>query len=225
MEVEIRHILTQMENAKITRLGGIDFHRGLLADKPIVLALCGVGKVNAAHAASMMTTHFEIDCMINVGVAGGIGPNIGIGDVVISSRLVQHDFDISASGSGYLAGQMPGNDDLFWQADKSLADAAKAAAAEVLASNRVHLGPVATGDQFINQSEVKAKIWDLFAPLCVEMEGAAMAQICAIAGTPFVAIRAISDKADGEAHEDFPTFVEEMASISSAIVIKMLMRL
>jgi adenosylhomocysteine nucleosidase len=222
MDVEIRSILSRMEEVEAKTIGGIQMHTGKLGKKPVVLALCGVGKVYAAHAVSIVTTHFNTTSIINVGVAGGIAPEVEIGDIVLSTDLVQHDFDASATGSGWLKGQIPYLDSPFFKSGEALVRAAKTAAKSVMPPEKIHIGRIATGDQFINKSETKKEIWQTFTPLCVEMEGAAMAQICALANIPFIAIRAISDKADGTAHHDFPAFVEETAAISSAIVIKML---
>jgi len=221
MEVEIKTIKSHMQDAVTKTIGGIDFYQGKLAGKPVVLAKCGVGKVFAAHAASIITSHFPATSVINVGVAGGIAPEVNIGDVVLSSQLVQHDVDVTAFG--YALGRVPSSDDVFWQACKKLVDIGQKAAEEALpADKKLHIGAVATGDQFIHSPEAKDGIWSNFKALCAEMEGAAIAQICHVANIPFVAIRAISDKADGTAHEDFPAFVNETAEISAALLMNML---
>ena len=220
MAIEIKHIHAKMQGITKSTIGGIDFYEGTLAGKKVLLALCGVGKVNAAHAASMMVTHFKTKCVINVGIAGGIAPQVGIGDVVIASSLVQHD--VEATAFGYALGQVAGTAEAFWQACEELVKKAESAAKEHMQeSKKLHTGTIATGDQFIHAPEAKESIWNNFSTLCVEMEGAAMAQVCTIAKVPFVAIRAISDKADGTAHEDFPTFAAETAELSSAIVMDM----
>jgi len=140
--------------------------------------------------------------------------------VVVSTALVQHDVD--AGGFGYALGQVPGADDPFWPACEELVEIAKGAGKATLQDDRkLHIGSIATGDQFIHAPAVKEGIWSNFKPLCVEMEGAAIAQVCEIAKTPFVAIRAISDRADGTAHDDFPRFAQETAVTSAAIVMTM----
>lgn len=222
MEVEIRNILAQMDNVKTKNIARVDYHQGELNGKPVLVALCGVGKVNAAHATSVMVANFKVDGIINVGVAGGIGSAVDIGDVVVSNDLVQHDVDVQAFD--YERGQVPGHPFAYFSADADLVAAAKKAGDDVLLvhGRKLHIGRIATGDQFIASPEVKAGIAENFNALAVEMEGAAIAQICALTGTPFVVIRAISDKADGTAHEDFPAFVEQTAQISAAIVAKMM---
>ena len=221
MTVEIEGILAAMTNVSTTSTAGTTFHQGQLAGKNVVLARCGIGKVFAAHAASIVTSHFPVANVINVGVAGGIAPELSIGDVVVSAALVQHD--VEATAFGYALGQVPGSGNAFWQCCQNLICIAQEAAAKTLPSDKkLYTGNIATGDQFIHAPQVKNDIWNNFKPLCVEMEGAAIAQICQTAGIPFVAIRAISDKADGTAHEDFPAFVEETAEISAALVIDMI---
>jgi len=220
MEVEIRNILGQMKEVTTHTIGQLDFHQGKLAGKPVVVARCGIGKVNAAHCASIMVTNFDVTGIINTGVAGGISPDVNIGDVVISSDLVQHD--IEATEFGYSTGQIPGMDSPYIIACKNLMkNAEKAGEATLSQGKTLHIGRVATGDQFIASPTAKDVIWKNHQALCTEMEGAAIAQICLITSTPFVAIRAISDKADGTANEDFPAFVEETAVTSAKIVMDM----
>ncbi|MCL2170243.1 MAG: 5'-methylthioadenosine/S-adenosylhomocysteine nucleosidase, partial [Defluviitaleaceae bacterium] len=150
MEVEIKHILAKMQDVTEKSIGGIIFHLGLLEDRPVVVARCGVGKVHAAHAASVMTTHFDVSQVVNVGVAGGIAPEVEIGDVVIATGLVQHDVDVG--DFGYPRGQVPGTPELFWGACQNLTSLTKEIADKVLENtgNKCHIGKMATGDQFIH---------------------------------------------------------------------------
>ncbi|MCL2575647.1 MAG: 5'-methylthioadenosine/adenosylhomocysteine nucleosidase [Defluviitaleaceae bacterium] len=225
MEVEIRNILDKMENIKTKNIGNVDYYQGELGGRSVLVALCRVGKVNAAHATSIMIANFDVTGIINVGVAGGISADVGIGDVVVSSDLVQHDVD--ATTFGYALGHVPSLDDAFFAADGALVNATKKAGENVLAKygRKLHIGRIATGDQFIASPIDKVMIEGNFGALAVEMEGAAIAQVCTLTNTPFVVIRAISDKADGTAHEDFPAFVDETAQISAAIVMDMVSNL
>jgi len=226
MEVEIKCLLERMEIVEVKEVGSIKFHWGTLCGASVLVAQCRVGKVNAAHATSVMLTNFDVKSIINVGVAGAVGAELNIGDVVVGTALVQHD--VAATDFGYALGQVPGTEGPFFGACEDLVKTAEKAGSEVLASpdfgggsRKLHVGRIATGDQFISSADKKAVIWNEFGALCAEMEGAAMAQVCNLMNVPFVAIRAISDKADGTAHEDFPAFVQETAKISSAIVMKM----
>jgi len=222
MEVEIRNILAQMTDISTKNIANVDYHQGELGDKPVLVALCRVGKVNAAHTTSVMIANFNVSGIINVGVAGGIGGDVEIGDVVVSTDLVQHDVD--ATTFGYALGHVPSLSETFFTADDALCESAKKAGENILANHgrKLHMGRIATGDQFIASPADKNSILENFGALAVEMEGAAIAQVCVLTNTPFVVIRAISDKADGTAHEDFPAFVEQTAQISAAIVTEMI---
>ena len=222
MNIEIEGILTQMSNVTTTSAAGINFHQGNLNGKPVVLACCGVGKVNAALCTQAMIDRFPVRAIINLGVAGAIDNALNIKDVVISRHLVQHDFDITAGGN-----RRPGEiSDLGVElvADATLITAATAACQKVLAESgsKAHVAVIATGDQFIADKTVKQRISDIFGAYCVEMEGGAIAQVCLLNNVPFVVIRAISDKADGSAEQDFMEFVAQAAENSTKIVSAMI---
>jgi len=222
MNIEIEGILTQMSNVTTTSAAGINFHQGNLNGKPVVLACCGVGKVNAALCTQAMIDRFPVRAIINLGVAGAIDNALNIKDVVISRHLVQHDFDITAGGN-----RRPGEiSDLGVElvADATLITAATAACQKVLAESgsKAHVAVIATGDQFIADKGKKDRIRELFSPLCVEMEGAAIAQACYLNNMPFVVIRSISDGSDDDADVSFEKFVHIAAENSSLIVEELL---
>jgi len=218
MEIEIETILSKMSHVEEKVVCGVRLHKGQLAGKDVVVALCGIGKVNAAHATSIILSAFDISCIINTGVAGGADANVDIGDVVVSSYFVQHDFNVHLE---YAYGQVPGMESAYYSANASLVNLAKATCDKVLQESKAHVGRIATGDQFVNSKEAKEAIYKKFSPLCVEMEGAAIAHICTLTDTPFVGIRAVSDKADGTADEDFAAFARKAANISAEIVMEM----
>jgi len=220
MQIEIEGLLADMQDVDVTTAAGLSFHQGKLADKDVVVACCGIGKVNAAMCAQAMVDRFPLLCLINLGVAGAISNELNIKDVVISKHLVQHDFDITSAG--HEPGFVP-NLGIEIPADQNLAKAAFAACQEVLAqgNNKAHIAPIATGDQFVAHKDIKRRVSDVFNAYCVEMEGAAIAQVCHHNGLPFVVIRAISDKADGSAEMDFADFVAAAADNSIKIVKRM----
>jgi len=222
MAVEVDGLLAIMENTDKTTIGGMNFYAGEIAGKWAVVARCGVGKVHAAMCAQTMIVTFPLVAMVNLGAAGAIDNTLNIGDVVVSSDLVHHD--ARATTFGYEIGQIPGLDVLAFVSDKRLVKSAMAAYDAIFASgiNRAHHGRISTGDQFINSMEQKQQIWSDFAALCVEMEGAAIAQVCYLNNIPFVAIRAISDRADGSAEVDFAKFIEQAAENSIRVVTKMM---
>ncbi|MCL2396671.1 MAG: 5'-methylthioadenosine/adenosylhomocysteine nucleosidase [Defluviitaleaceae bacterium] len=220
MDVEIEGIVAKMTEITTTNAAGMAFHQGSLAGRRVVVAKCRVGKVNAAMCAQAMVDKFAVAAVINLGVAGAVYDGLNIGDVVVSKNLAQHDFDVT------FADRPPGfipELGVYFVADEKLATAAFDACHEVFlgSGNRAHMGTIATGDQFIADRAAKDRIWEHFEAYCVEMEGAAIAQVCQLNNIPFVVIRAISDKADGSAHADFSEFVAMAADNSAKIVTRL----
>ena len=218
MQVEIDGLLAKMDRISTEIIAGMDFHIGKFNGADVVVAKCRVGKVNAAMCAQAMIDRFSINSLINLGVAGGLLSSLKIGDVVVSQDLVQHDVD--ACAFGYKIGEIPGLVLSSFPANEKMIETAIGICLEVLAENGndAKVGRIATGDQFVTDKIVKKHILDTFGAYCVEMEGAAIAQVCYLNKIPFVAIRAISDNADGSAEEDFLNFVERAAQNSSKIV-------
>ncbi|MFT4108403.1 5'-methylthioadenosine/adenosylhomocysteine nucleosidase [Propionicimonas sp.] len=202
------------------RVAGRDFHTGRLCGRDVVLALSGVGKVAAASTATLLAQ--QASAVIMVGTAGGLGASVGPGDVVVASELLQHDLDARPLWERWV---VPSLELARIPADRALT-AALAAAAEVvvgqhrpdlaalgLADPHWHLGLVASGDVFVATSELSDALRrDLPDVLAVEMEGAAIAQVCHTAGVPFAVARTISDRADADALIDFPKFLREVAA-------------
>ncbi|MDR2182553.1 MAG: 5'-methylthioadenosine/adenosylhomocysteine nucleosidase [Clostridiales bacterium] len=224
LSVEIEGLLEKMEIGDIHTIGGLVYYTGEIAGKNVVLARCGVGKVNAAMCAQAMKLGFSVSAVINLGAAGAIDNALNIGDVVVATDLVHHD--VNAGSFGYKPGQLPGMDVLAFSADKRLSELAVRACNAAFEQGgipcTVHHGRIATGDQFIEDAATKQHILEEFGALCVEMEGAAIAQVCHQNKTPFVAIRAISDKADGSAQANFDEFVTQAAENSARSVMEMI---
>ena len=199
---------------QIVTQAGRQFRQGYWRKQPAILARSGVGKVAAATTATILIERFGAEKIIFTGVAGGVGEGVQIGDVVVGTHTVQHDMDASPLFPRF---EIPLYHQALFEADPplehSLVQAAKAYAATRSPTFRVHRGLIASGDQFIHRIEqVTALRQALPSVLCVEMEGAAVAQVCQDYGVPFVAIRTISDRADAKAHQDFPQFLREVAS-------------
>lgn len=216
-EVEI--LRDKMEIEKTETVAGMEFYKGTLDGEEIVLVQSGVGKVNAAACTQILVDHFDVDYLINSGVAGGTHPDITVGDIVISTDTVQHDVDVTAFGEE--PGIISRMDTSYFEADEKLINLAQAASEKLTDDINVFQGRIASGDQFIADAEVQAKIMENFAPYAVEMEGAAIAHVAHLNEVPFVIIRSISDDASGEAdvkYEDFlplaaknaTTMIEEM---------------
>lgn len=217
MEEEVEILKSKMEITQIVESAGMTFYKGTLHGQEIVLARSGVGKVNAAVCAQLMITLFNVDYLINSGVAGTLNKDLDQGDIVISTDAVQHDFDVTALGDPL--GEISRLGITYFEADEKLIDVSKKAANNIkLKDVAVVEGRVASGDQFIAGGPVADKIQKHFAPSAVEMEGAAIAHVAYLNNVPYVIIRAISDKADGGADLSYPEFLEIAAKNASLLI-------
>jgi len=220
MEAEVSLLKSRLDIISAKQIAGIDFYMGKLSGKNVVVSRCRIGKVNAAICAQILIDMYGVDCVINTGVAGAISHDLDIGDIVISSDLVHHDFD--TSGVGDVKYVNPSMDESFFKADERLQAVAEKACATALGYQRAYVGRIATGDQFVMEDEIKTRLYDDLGAMCVEMEGAAIAQTCYLNNVPFVVIRSISDKADNSAQMSFEMFVDEAANNSAMVVEGML---
>ena len=196
MEEEVRELIADMQECEMNEKASMKFYKGKLYGKDAVVVQSGIGKVNAAICTQILADCYHVDEVINTGVAGSLDAEINIGDIVISTDAVHHDMDVSALGDP--VGQVPRMDVFAFPADKELAEKAMQANKKANPEIRTFMGRVASGDQFISK---KAK--------CTEMEGAAIAHGAYLNHIPYVIIRAISDKADGTAQVDYPTFEKQ----------------
>jgi len=220
MAEELEQLLEALTEVRVRERGAFTLYGGTLSGKQVLVAQCGVGKVNAAALAQILVLE-GVTHIIFTGVAGGLAPGLAVGDIVVSTDAVQHDVDVRALG--YALGEVPG-ETLAWAADETLRRAALLAA-EALGEVRVAAGRVLSGDQFIADRERARTLHNLFGGLCAEMEGAAVAQVCSRAGVGFVIIRSLSDSADGGAQIDFRAFTPLAARRAKAVVLGMLARL
>ena len=203
MDVEVATLKAKMENVAVATHAASSYYEGVLEGCPAVVVQCGVGKVNAAMCAQILCSVYGVTHIVNTGIAGSLCAELDIGDLVISSDAMYHDFD--CVHFGYEMGRVPGMDVVAFPADKALADAALAAA-ETINPGHCRTGRVASGDLFVAEKTKKNAIIEKTGALCTEMEGAAIAHTAYRNGVPFVIIRAISDKADDSAEMDYPTF-------------------
>ena len=221
MQVEVEILLGRMENKTARTVAGSEFYEGTLEGLPAVVVQCGVGKVNAALCAQILSSCFGVTHLVNTGIAGSLCAQLDIGDLVVSQDAMYHDFD--CVHFGYPFGRVPGMDVTAFPADETLA-AYAFAAAEAVNPGHTRIGRVASGDQFVASREAKERIVELTKALCTEMEGTAIAQTAYRNGIPFVILRAISDKADDSAQMDYPTFETAAAKHCAALVEEMLMQ-
>ena len=212
MEIEVNRIKEQMEDVSVTDKAGMSFFEGKWNGNDVVVVRSGIGKVNAAVCAQILADTFHADAIINTGIAGSLKNEINIGDIVLSTDVIQHDMD--AQGFGYAPGVIPQMEVSDFQADEKLIELAKKCCAEVCPDIQVFTGRVVSGDQFISDKKKKEWLSSQCEGLCAEMEGAAIAQASYLNHVPFLIIRAISDKADDSATMDYPEF-EAMAAENS----------
>lgn len=218
--VELKELMTELSEIEEANMS---FFKGKLIDKEVVLVECGIGKVNSSVCATLLINQFKCEKIIFTGVAGGIDEDIEIGDIVISTDLIQHDFDTTAFGSA--PGEIPRMKTSIFVADETLRVLAKESSLEIFDESKVREGRIVSGDQFISSAEKIKWLRETFNASAAEMEGASIAQVCYLFETPFVILRAISDKANHDAKVDFPSFVKLAAKNSKEIVCKMLEKL
>ena len=219
MDLEVDALKEKMTGVTITTRARMDFYEGKLNHADVVVVRCGIGKVNAALCVQILADLFDVTHVINTGVAGSLNAALDIGDILISRDVIHHDVDVRIFG--YPLGEVPQLGTRAFPAEETMAELAVELCGQVNPDIRVKLGRVVSGDQFISDSEVKARLIEEFQADCTEMEGASIAQGAWLNGLPFLIIRAISDKADDSAQMDYPTF-ERAAAVHSARLVEAL---
>lgn len=204
MPEEVAKLKELMHVIEVTEIARMEFYKGTFHEKEIVVVQSGIGKVNAALCTQILVDRFQVDTVINTGVAGSLDARIDIGDIVISTDVVHHDMDTSEIGDPY--GQVPGLDVFAFPVEQRLVDLCKKLNEKVNPDIKTFTGRIVSGDQFVSAPERKNIIIERFQPLCTEMEGAAIAHAAYLNNISCVIIRAISDKADNSAQMDFPSF-------------------
>ena len=207
MEEEVAHLKEAMQVEKTVERAAMTFVKGKLDGKDVVVVRSGIGKVNAGICAQILADLFEVDTLINTGVAGSLDAALDIGDIVISTDAVQHDLDVSALGDP--VGQIPRMDTFAFPADERLVQLAVQANEEANPEIHTFTGRVVSGDQFVSDGAVKERLVTQFQAKCTEMEGAAIAQAAYLNKISCVIIRAISDKADNSSTMDYAAFEKQ----------------
>ena len=214
MKIEAEAISASLTDVKVESVSGIEFTSGKLHGKEIVLAVCGIGKVFAAICTEAMILRYAPTLIINSGVAGTLTDKLSIGDIAIAKSLVQHDMDTSALGDP--VGLISGINKIYFDADEKAVRTFERVTAAVGANSVC--GTIASGDQFMSDTEKKNLIKTRFDAIACEMEGAAIAHVAFINNTPFAVLRAISDSASGDAQMEYPKFVAMAAERSHKII-------
>jgi adenosylhomocysteine nucleosidase len=222
MQEELAAVLALLPDEHKHAAGGRDYWVGHLHGQEVVAVLSGIGKVAAATTATALIERFGIARIVFTGVAGGLAPGVNRGDVVLADAFLQHDLDASPLFPRY---EVPLYGIDRFGTDAALSDQLAAAVRQALHGARLHRGLVVSGDRFV-ASAAESQLLQRALPeaLAVEMEGAAFAQVCHDYGVPFAAVRTVSDRADDEAHGDFLSFIDEVASRHSAAIVEAFLR-
>ena len=219
MQMEVDNLKEAMENQTITQVSGISFVSGTIGNVEVVAAVCGVGKVFAAICAEAMILKFDVEMVINIGVAGTLTKDLGVLDVAVATQVMQHDMDTSALGDP--VGLISGINQIFFETDEKM----RTIMCECLKDKGVKYlpGTIATGDLFVHDTEKKAQIRERFGAIAAEMEGGSIGHVCFVNQVPFLVLRAISD-GDGGAM-DYQTFAEKAAMVSIEVVLEFIERI
>lgn len=216
MDVEVNAVKDKIQGKTVSTISGIEFVCGFIENVTVCVACCSPGKVNAAICTQAMIDNFDVDKIINIGVACSLSPDVVIKNVVIATDACEYDIDISALGEPY--GFINGLNTIKIKADEDLSE--KLARTAINYGEKIHRGTVASGDTFIASTKLKQFLVDEFGAICGEMEGGAIAHTCAANNIPFAILRSISDGGDENSQMDYPTFKKIAADISTAIIIE-----
>ncbi len=223
MSNEVDLLLKKAEIDHVDRIGNVDFNVGTLCGQPVVIAQAGIGKILSSAGTAAMLNNYDISQIIFTGIAGGVGDETHLMDVVIATKLVQHDYG-QITNAGFEWSEGDTGEGGYYACDEGLVEEAFRAAENVVGPDRVYKGVIASGDQFVASEEYVKKLQDDFNAIACEMEGASIALVCTQYDVPFVVIRTMSDKADGAAHETYEDMADIAADNSSRIVMEMLDR-
>lgn len=218
MQMEVDNLKEVLKDAAVQEISGIEFVSGKIGDVQVVAAVCGVGKVFAAVCAQTMIMKYDVDMMINVGVAGSLTRDLGVLDVAIADKVVQHDMDTTPLGGPY--GLISGINEIFFSTDQTM----RQLLVECLKEDGISykIGTIATGDQFIATEEKRNWIREHFDAIAAEMEGGSIGHVCYVNQIPFAILRSISDSEGGAM--DYQTFAEKAAMQSIDVVVKFIQR-
>ena len=220
MPEEVAPILERLDDVEEVNYAKNKYYKAKYKNIDVVVAYSKIGKVFSTLTATTMLELFACDVLLFTGVAGAVNPELKIGNLVVASKLAQHDLDITIFGHPH--GYVP-EGSVYVEADKDLIALSKMVAAEM--GVNVKEGIIATGDQFIASEERKNFIAETFKADALEMEGASVAVVCDALGVPFFILRSISDSADMDAGFNFEEFVESSAKVSAEFLMKMVDRL
>ena len=212
MDLELNELKAAMADTETETVSGIEFVRGTVEGRPVVAAVCGIGKVYAAMCAQTMILRYAPDAIVNIGVAGTLTKDLGVMDIAIAGQVCQHDMDTSALGDP--VGLVSGADRIYFPADPAIVGTLERCADTL--GFRHSTGTIASGDQFIHTPEKKQYLSEQFGAIAAEMEGGSVGQVCFVNGVPFAVLRTISDGDGGTM--DYNTFAALAARNSIQVV-------
>lgn len=224
MDVEIELLLKQAQIKETKTVANVTFHVGELKGKNVVISRVGIGKVNASSGFACVLNRYELSKVIFTGVAGGVKDEEKVFDQVVGTKVVEHDYGYLGNDGFFWCGGDPGKQEPgeYYECDPGLVDLAYECSLATLKDQSVYKGVIASGDQFVASAEYVSYLNEQFDAYACEMEGAAIAKVCEAYKKPFVVMRTLSDKADGQARESYADFMDEAADQSCSIVLKML---
>lgn len=214
LDAEVANLVSHMQVERQTEVYGSTVYEGVLQGQAVAVVCCSVGKVNAAVCASTLIREFDAQALVNVGIAGAMGEGLQVMDIVLSSEAAFHDTD-PVMEKYYPAKR-------FFPADPALLALCQEACRKIQVQGQVRVGRIATGDLFVSSKADKTRIAQALQPECVEMEGAAIAQVAFMNGVPFLIVRTMSDNADDAADSTYDNFFAKAADRSAALVEAML---
>ncbi len=212
MQIEVDNLKKAMTVEKTEEVSSVSFTVGKLGDVDVVAAVCGVGKVFAAICAETMILKYDVDMVINIGVAGSLTDKLKVFDVAVAKQVVQHDMDTSPLGDPI--GLLSGINKIYLPTDENIRNIL----VECLKEKKLNYleGTIATGDQFVHDDAKKQWICENFDAIAAEMEGGSIGHVCYVNKVPFVILRTISDSEGGAM--DYQTFAEKAAQVGIDIV-------
>lgn len=219
MQEEIDTLIPILENMQVEDISHLKFYIGTYNNIQMIVVRCGVGKVNAAMCTQILVDKFNPDYVINIGVAGAVSDVVSIGDIVLSTYLVEHDFDCTAFG--YEKGIIPRLESSKFIADDELLKIAEKSK-NILSDINFFNGVIVSGDVFVSSKTMKDDLYMRYGAMCTEMEGASIAHVCYLNLKPFLVIRSMSDQADGDAPDNFNEFVLKSAENSKTFIQEMI---
>ncbi|WP_026375903.1 5'-methylthioadenosine/adenosylhomocysteine nucleosidase [Aestuariibacter salexigens] len=219
MDQEVLLLKEQLTNVTVSEYAHLQFYSGKIHDTDVVVVKCGIGKVAASVATTVLIDRFAPDYVVNTGSAGGFDKDLDIGDLVIAENVQHHDVDVTHFG--YELGQVYGMPALYPCEEKLIRAAEKAAQDVVHVKSK--RGLICTGDSFIGCDEAASRLRSLIPDMrAVEMEGAAIGQTCYMLDTPFVVIRSLSDIAGKTSTMSFKSYIDIAAKHSAELVMSMI---